>query len=68
MRYWQFSDGSVQSCSNDKHVVKNAAEINKTEFEQIIASLPVPVAIPTRDALKELDDLKANLKTAGIAV
>ncbi len=68
MRYWKFLDGSIQSCSNDKHVVKDANEISKTKFEQIIASLPAPIITPPRDALQEIDALKAKLRTAGIQV
>ncbi len=66
MRYWKFADGSVQSCSNDSHVVPGATEITAPEFDSIIAALPKVAPVPTRDPLKELDDLKAKLIEAGI--
>ncbi len=68
MRYWKFANGSVQSCSNDAHVVPAATEVTKFAFDQVIAALPVRPLVQPRDILAEIDDLKAKLKAAGINV
>jgi len=70
VRYWKFTNpDSVQSCSNDKHMVPGAKEISKVEFNNFIASLPVPpTPAPVRDLLQELDALKAKMEAAGISV
>ena len=73
MRYWKWIDKdgkttSVQSCSNDRHEPPDAVEIDEAEFLSYLDSLPKPVLRPVRDLTKELDNLIAKLKAAGLSV
>ncbi len=70
MKYWKRIDAqgkttTVESYSFDLPI-NGAVEIDKTEFDAYIASLPPPVIKPPRDLAAELDNLKAELKAKGI--
>ena len=59
MRYWKFVEAgetkSVQSCSNDEHVVPGAVEIDEAEFRAFLATLPpIPEFDPDRVRAAEL--------------
>jgi len=70
MKYWKRVDAqgeitTVESYSHDLKV-QGAVEIEKADFDAFIASLPAPVITPPRDLVKELDNLKAELKGKGV--
>ena len=67
MKYWKFTNKegkttSVQSCSNDAFRVLKATEVDKTEFDEYLASLPKLVVEKPRDLVVEIDDLKTRVK------
>jgi len=67
MKYWKFIDKngkstSVQSCSNNLHIVPEAIEIDKTEYDEYLSSLPHLVTEKVRDLPAEFDDLKARVE------
>ena len=65
MRYWkrvnaQGETTTVESYSHNLDIEK-AIEISEKEFNDFIASLPVPIPMPVRDLAKEIDELKGKV-------
>ena len=66
MRYYKRIDSTgktttVESYSHDLDI-GGAVEIDKTEFDAYLSSLPKPVPVPSRDFLKEIDELKMRVE------
>lgn len=66
MRYWKRIDAqgnttTVESYSHDLDV-EGAIEITEQEFNDYIASLPIPEPEPVRDLAAEIEELKAEIK------
>lgn len=56
---------TVESYSHDQNV-PGATEIEKTEYDAYILSLPVPIPEPERDIPAEIDQIKAILAANNI--
>ena len=66
MKYWKRLDQNgktttVESYSHDLYVT-GAIEIDKTEFDAYLSSLPITVSTPSRDFLKEIDELRMRIE------
>ena len=66
MRYWKRLDQdgkttTVESYSHNLYVA-GAIEINQAEYDAYLSSLPIPVPTPSRDFLKEIDELRMRVE------
>lgn len=71
MEYWKKVDAEGNTTTVESHsyphIVPDAIQITKEEYDEFIASLPPPEPPePVRDPLAEIDELKAKLKEKGI--
>lgn len=66
MEYWKKvdQDGNTTTVENHSypHKVPDAIQITKEEYDEFIASLPIPEPEPVRDPLAEIDKLKARVE------
>ena len=65
MRYWKRvdKDGNTTTVESYSHNldVEGALEITKKEYDEYIASLPIPEPEPVRDLEAEIDEIKAEI-------
>ena len=66
MRYYKRIDQNgkttaVESYSHNLDVA-GAIEINQAEYDAYLSSLPIPISTPSRDFLKEIDELRIRIE------
>ena len=72
MRYWKRlnPDNSINTVEGYSHDldIPGAKEISQADFDTFIRNLPPVVTPSMRDALAEVDSLRAQLKANGVLV